>query len=168
MLRLTRQGRIPGQVVQFPATRARPPCIERDAVVRLRRFKPRFPPVASHQGESPWLHEDSWMQHRREGCTVWERIGVNKEGGAAGKNHSKLRQSEEGGHLLALLKAKAGARRCFNYLALDYRISQCRDPPMCLVCARSRHKARYCPRSRTAAGALSAAVWHSNCPPVAR
>jgi len=45
--------------------------------------------------------------------------------------------------LLQLLRVKA-EHRCFNYLARDHRITQCRDPPRCILCSKSGHKARLC------------------------
>jgi hypothetical protein len=122
----------------------------RDAVVRPRTFKPRFPPASSHQAKLPWLCEDRWKKWSREDMSVWSRLGATNAAtpsildrlGAGGS---------EGNHFLALLKAKAGARRCFNCLASDHRISQCRDPPRCLICSRSGHKARSCPRRRALA-----------------
>jgi hypothetical protein len=45
----------------------------------------------------------------------------------------------------ALLKSK-DVGKCFNCFARDHRISGCRDPPRCLLCGRSGHKARYCAR----------------------
>jgi hypothetical protein len=65
--------------------------------------------------------------------------------------NAPLAPGGEGGRWLALLKAKAGDRRCLNCLASDHRISQCRDPPRCLSCSRSGHKARFCPWRRALA-----------------
>ena len=32
----------------------------------------------------------------------------------------------------------------FKCFARDHRIAQCRDPPRCLLCSKSGHKARFC------------------------
>ncbi|KAF8718507.1 hypothetical protein HU200_025278 [Digitaria exilis] len=116
----------------------------RDALMQPRTFKPRFPKVSSHHGEHVWLQEK--VQAPRNGTVpVWERLGAK-----ASSIHQRLgppsseSQRSEGGHFLMLLKAKAGDRRCFNCLALDHRISQCRDPPKCILCNRSGQKARFC------------------------
>lgn len=121
----------------------------RDALVKPRTFKPRFPAVSSHQ--EGWLQEERRRSApgSRRG-SVWERLGAGRSKpsihqwlGPRGSSGEVLKQG--GGHLLALLKAKAGARRCFNCFALDHRISQCRDPPRCILCSRFGHKARFCP-----------------------
>ena len=46
-------------------------------------------------------------------------------------------------NLLLLLRAKA-ENKCFNCFACDHRIADCRDPPRCILCSKSGHKARYC------------------------
>ncbi|CAN6238691.1 unnamed protein product [Urochloa humidicola] len=117
----------------------------RDAVVRPRTFKPRFPKASSHHGEGAWLQEVSKGQARGGVKTVRERLGAGSSS-LIRRGAGSFSQRKEDTHLLALLRARAGARRCFNCLATDHRIAQCRDPPKCLCCSRSGHKARSCPR----------------------
>ncbi|CAN6374364.1 unnamed protein product [Urochloa humidicola] len=151
----TGTARACGPAAGDPGTshRGAKPLSYRDAVMRPRTFKPRFPRESSHQEKQAWLHELSWKEQRGAAISVWERLGATElrvpsilERLSVGhSNHS------DGSHLLALLRAKAGDRRCFNCFASDHRISQCRDPPRCLTCSRSGHKARDCPRRRAAA-----------------
>ncbi|CAO2206344.1 unnamed protein product [Urochloa humidicola] len=135
----------------------------RDVVVKPRTFKPRFP--ARHE-KLDWLHEGSWKEGRREGRSVRERLEAREVRApsildrlSVGLTNQGL-QTQKGWEslFLVLVKAKAGARRCFNCFALDHRISQCRDPPKCLHCSRSGHKARFCPRRRGSEADPSAAV----------
>ncbi|CAL4966005.1 unnamed protein product [Urochloa decumbens] len=51
--------------------------------------------------------------------------------------------------------------RCYNCLASDHRIAVCRDPPKCILCSRSGHKARLCPRR---APATPTAIWRPRAP----
>lgn len=134
------------------AMAARPGRSFRDVLASPRTFKPRFPKDSSHQlGDQVWLQEDSWKASRHGTASVWGRLRARRS-----SIHDRLGPSRQqfgvgmqqsGGHLLSLLKAKAGVRRCFNCLASDHRISQCRDPPTCILCSRSGHKARFCPRA---------------------
>jgi hypothetical protein len=97
----------------------------RDAVVRSRTFRPRFPPEGSHRR---WLNQDSWRKRGRKDNSVWDCLGNNTFTGLAvldrlSTSQGQLASSEEGSRWLTLLKAKVGDRRCFNCLASDHRIS---------------------------------------------
>ncbi|CAL4936175.1 unnamed protein product [Urochloa decumbens] len=146
------------KVSEFPAAPTQGPVARRvsykDALLKPRTFRPRFPPVSSHHGKEVWLQEE------RRGARRGTEAGAPsfREGNTATGQHS-VEPRKEDSHYLVLLKKKAGDQRCFNCFASGHRISQCRDPPKCLVCSRFGHKARYCPRRRapSAAAAASAA-----------
>lgn len=125
----------------------------RDAVLRPRTFRPRFPLDSSHRSGQRWLHENNWRKGSRAVNSVWGRLGARDSRAPSifdrlSTKPSPAGRSGEESHMLCLLKAKAGVRCCFNCFATDHRISFCRDPPRCLVCSRSGHKARFCPRRR--------------------
>ncbi|KAF8781114.1 hypothetical protein HU200_001091 [Digitaria exilis] len=125
------------------------------------------PPVGTGARAGPAL-EVRETPPRRGPSSVWGRLdalprSVHDRLGARilpvhqrlGQRYSPEGPGAVGGHLLSLLKAKASDRRCFNCFALDHRISQCRDPPKCILCSRSGHKARYCPNPSTSRSACS-------------
>ncbi|CAL4928830.1 unnamed protein product [Urochloa decumbens] len=146
----------------------------RDALVRPRTFRPRFPAASSAQDKQIWLHEERRNTRRgaRSGDTVSRGRRLESKGGAPsvldrlGADFSTHQPGES--HLLTLLKAKAGIWRCFNCLASDHRISQCRDPPKCLICSRSGHKARICPRRLDIGASRRPAVLPTSPVPVPR
>ncbi|CAL4996949.1 unnamed protein product [Urochloa decumbens] len=147
------------RISEIPAAPAQGPVARResykDALLKPRTFRPRFPPIQSHQGKEVWLQEVCRGARRGGAGSVWSRLGaagapsIREETTAAGQH------KREDSHFLVLLKKRAGDRRCFNCFASGHRISQCRDPPKCLVCFRSGHKARFCPRRRGAPAAAA-------------
>ncbi|CAL4964633.1 unnamed protein product [Urochloa decumbens] len=99
----------------------------KEALMGVRTFKPRFD---SARGPEEW-RENAGRQHRTR-ATVWSRLGERVDEGRPNNG------------FLQLLKEKA-VGRCFNCFARDHRIAVCRDPPRCVLCSRSGHKARLCP-----------------------
>ncbi|CAL4926573.1 unnamed protein product [Urochloa decumbens] len=116
------------------------PLSYRDAMVRPRTFKPRFPASCSHDHQQ-WFTEHSLGGGRRDLSAVWSRPGRGRSfhDGDGGRLH----RSYEGGWLRTL-RAKAG-KGCFNCLSSGHFIADCRDPPRCLLCFRFGHKAGRCP-----------------------
>ncbi|CAO2142374.1 unnamed protein product [Urochloa humidicola] len=108
-----------------------------DALVGAKTFKPRFDAL---------LRLEEWRVNsarRAKRPSVWARLGSKQMGiherpGGQVVNHNGF---------LELLRTKA-VGRCFNCLARDHRIVECRDPPRCVLCSRSGHKARFCPSRR--------------------
>ncbi|CAO1943969.1 unnamed protein product [Urochloa humidicola] len=132
------------------------PSSYRDAVVKPRTFKPRFP-ASSSQAQQQWFSAES-MGARRTASTVWSRLGP---GGGSHDGAGGRLPGSNGGGWLETLKAKAG-RRCYNCLSSGHFIAVCRDPPRCLRCFRFGHKAARCdslphsaPRIATAASRAS-------------
>ncbi|CAL4970140.1 unnamed protein product [Urochloa decumbens] len=111
----------------------------KEALVGNRTFKPRFD---SSRKPDEWRENEPRSHPTRS--TVWRRLGPRQEsihdrlGGRVRKEPLDI----NGFHLL--LKKKA-VGRCYNCLASDHRIAACRDPPRCILCSRSGHKARLCP-----------------------
>ncbi|CAN6222528.1 unnamed protein product [Urochloa humidicola] len=114
-------------------------CSYRDALLKPRTFKPRFP-AGEHHGQQRWLTAHS-MGRPRSTSSVWSRLGA--AGGHHGRPERKLPPCN-GASLVETLRAKAGAR-CFNCLSSGHFIASCRDPPRCIHCLRFGHKARRCP-----------------------
>jgi hypothetical protein len=111
----------------------------KDALLRPRTFKPRFP-ASGHVAPQVWLTEDSMGRKKGSPSSVWSRLGPG--GSIQARSGGRLQQSY-GGSLLETLKAKAG-RRCYNCLSAGHFIAPCRDPPRCISCFRFGHKARSC------------------------
>ncbi|CAN6241913.1 unnamed protein product [Urochloa humidicola] len=135
------------------------PSSYRDAVVRPRTFKPRFP-ASSSQDHQQWYTRDS-MGGRKEAQTVWSRLGSAHDG-----TGGKAAGGSNGGSWLATSKAKAG-KRCYNCLSSGHLIAACRDPPRCLRRYRFGHMAARCEylevlsHSRAAAAAFRSAAFAS-------
>ena len=135
----------------------------KDALVGVRTFRPRF--NAAVEARGGWSVERRKV--RRHVATVWDRLepvrSVHDRLGRRGSIHDRLgskgsihgrvvgkpiherlgaRESATGS-LSLLLKAKA-ENKCFNCFARDHRIADCRDPPCCILCSKSGHKARQC------------------------
>ncbi|CAN6236763.1 unnamed protein product [Urochloa humidicola] len=106
----------------------------RDALAGVKTFKPRF---------DSSCRSDEWRENtarRAAKSTVWGRLGPRQV-----SIHDKRGGSETDiNGFLQILKTKAWGR-CFNCFARDHCIAECRDPPRCLLCSRSGHKARFCP-----------------------
>ncbi|CAN6289566.1 unnamed protein product [Urochloa humidicola] len=137
----------PSQLGPVTSAGGKLPFSYKDALVGAKTFKPRFENTK---------RTDEWMEHsarrRPAPATVWARLGTKKGG-----IHDRLGTKQGGIHghewmesahgiigILPLLRARA-VGRCFNCFARDHRIAQCRDPPCCVLCSRSGHKARFCP-----------------------
>lgn len=93
----------------------------RDALVRQRTFKPRFPHDPSRRGDLAWLHE----QRRRP--RLKHHAGSSRTCPLRSGHVASLPRAPPLGaaRWLSLLKAKAG-NRCFNCFASDHRIGECR------------------------------------------
>ena len=131
----------------------RPGATYKEALVGVRTFKPR-----SDMSKQPGEWNDNSLR-RRPARSVWDRLGpwpgaIHERLGA----RVPLGQQDING-FLQILKTKA-VGRCYNCLASDHRIASCRDPPKCILCSRSGHKARRCP------GRAPAAVWRCRAPVV--
>ncbi|RLN38860.1 hypothetical protein C2845_PM01G27360 [Panicum miliaceum] len=135
----------------------------KEALTGARTFKPRFNEETTGGGGGGggvWSVER--RRQRGSRATVWARLG------RTASIHDRLGEREwpikerlgpcspPVGSLLLLLRAKA-VDRCFNCFARDHRIAQCRDPPRCILCSRSGHKARYCKAAVTRGGQVSGA-----------
>ncbi|CAL4992828.1 unnamed protein product [Urochloa decumbens] len=111
----------------------------KEALVGGRTFKPRFD---SSRGPEEW--RENTGRRRPSAPTVWSRLGP-RHGSVHDRLGARVEQNRPGiNGILQLLKEKA-VGRCFNCFARDHRIAVCRDPPRCVLCSRSGHKARYCP-----------------------
>jgi hypothetical protein len=79
-----------------------------------RSFRPRFPPVSSHQGGQWWLQGDNCRKTRGGGPgSVWERLSARGSGvpsilNRLSTNPKFAEQGSAESLLLVLLKAKAG------------------------------------------------------------
>ncbi|CAN6312545.1 unnamed protein product [Urochloa humidicola] len=131
----------------------RPGASYKEALMGVRTFKPRFD-TSKQPGD--WNDNSA---RRRPARSVWGRLGpspasVHDRLSRPGTVHDRLggrvplKQQGISG-FLQILKAKA-VGRCYNCLARDHRIADCRDPPKCILCSRSGHKARLCPRRNPA------------------
>ena len=119
----------------------------KDALTGVRTFKPRFN-AATATGKDGWS-----VQRRKQSDArpmVWDRLGARAAIGI--HDHARERvsakerlgpQNTKDSSLLQLLRVKA-EHRCFKCLVRDHRIAQCRDPPRCILCSKSGHKARLC------------------------
>ncbi|CAL4951887.1 unnamed protein product [Urochloa decumbens] len=144
------RGKAPAQELREVTGRSelRPCASYKEALVGTRTFKPRFD--TSRRPEE-WNDNSSRLRSAR--LSVWGRLGprprsVHDQLGV----RTQLGQQQDTNGFLQILKAKA-VGRCFNCLARDHRIASCRDPPRCILCSRSGHKAKYCP------GRAPTAVW---------
>ncbi|CAN6164517.1 unnamed protein product [Urochloa humidicola] len=79
----------------------------------------------------------SWPMHGERRVPVHQRLGPRTTAASIPD-------------LASIFKQRA-AGRCFNCLASDHKIHQCRDPPKCILCLRFGHRARYCPSPPTTA-----------------
>ncbi|CAL5019139.1 unnamed protein product [Urochloa decumbens] len=119
------------------------------------------------RGHQVWYTEESMGGKRRTAPAIWSRLGPG--GGIHGVTSGQPRSN--GGGWLATLKAKAGAKRCYNCLSAGHFIAACRDPPRCLHCSRFGHKAfgcHYLPRSAFSSRAAAAAAACSPTAPAPR
>lgn len=66
-----KQRKIPSIVVK-PTTQR---VSYKDALLKPRIFKPRFPKDKSHRGEQVWHYETKRQAQRRTTATVWSRLG---------------------------------------------------------------------------------------------
>ncbi|RLM75502.1 hypothetical protein C2845_PM15G25150 [Panicum miliaceum] len=119
----------------------------KEALTGVRTFKPRLNANTAGAGEGGWsAAERRKVSDRR--ATVWARLGgragsIQDRLGGKASIHDRLgSRVPPASNLLQLLRAKAGDR-CYNCFARDHRIAQCRDPPRCVLCSKSGHKARY-------------------------
>ena len=87
---------------------------------------------------------------------VWSRLGARQgsfHGGGSGRVATFMDRlgprMPAGNSFLQLLRSKADGR-CYNCFARDHRIAHCRDPPRCVLCYKSGHKARYWKNSSAA------------------
>jgi len=107
----------------------------------IHRHKPRI----DEEGFQEVKEKYWWRKGRRP---VHSRLGpkVNAPGGRIPVRERlgerPFPEARTGG-FLQLLKTKA-AGKCFRCLAADHTIAVCRDPPRCILCSRSGHKARFC------------------------
>ncbi|CAL5018605.1 unnamed protein product [Urochloa decumbens] len=142
-----------GTVAPSVRSALRPGASYKEALVGVRTFKPRFD---ASRGPEEW--NDNTAQ-RRPGRSVWGRLGpspssvherLSRNGSVYDRLGERVPAAQAGinGYLHAL-KAKA-VGRCYNCFASDHRIAVCRDPPKCILCSRSGHKARYCPSRASA------------------
>lgn len=113
----------------------------------LKTFKPRFNQSKGLDAEG-WRRDVGRLDKNR--TSIWRRLGP-KVGNihdclgdrvVAIKDRLGPRQSSST-NFLQLLKVKATGC-CFNCFAKNHRIAECRDPPKCILCFRSGHKARHC------------------------
>lgn len=103
----------------------------KDALLKSKTYKPHHIPssaTVSHQWHEVQSRKDDRIQR-----SVWSRLGsvrrsIQDNRSGTGGVWNRLQPGLREGHLLALLKAKAG-HRCFNCLASDHQIAHCRDPP---------------------------------------
>lgn len=107
----------------------------------VRTFKPRF-----EKSKRPEEWNDNSARQRKDQSSVWGRLGPQ-----AATVHDRLGERVPPGQgdingYLQLLKART-VGRWYNCFASDHRIALCRDPPRCILCSRSGHKARSCPNS---------------------
>ncbi|CAL4935232.1 unnamed protein product [Urochloa decumbens] len=72
------------------------------------------------------------------------RLCGGRLGPRVGGFHGRGDSSSSVNGFLHLLRERA-VGRCFNCFARDHRIASCRDPPRCVLCSKSGHKARFCP-----------------------
>ncbi|CAN6276982.1 unnamed protein product [Urochloa humidicola] len=121
----------------------------KDALLRPRTFRPRFPDTHHHG----WYNEFSMGGPKK--ASVRSRLG------SSGSKQVRLAAStfngvppggSAGSYWHQRLRAKAG-NKCFNCLGAGHSIASCRDPPRCLLCLRFGHKARFCPAHRVAPSA---------------
>lgn len=91
-------------------------------------------------------------------CPVHDRLG---------EKVSSEQSSINGYGYSQLMKARA-VGKCYNCFASDHCIAFCRDPPRCILCSRSGHKARSCPNSaHRRRPTLAPPVWRRRVPEVA-
>jgi hypothetical protein len=94
--------------------------------------------VVQGAGERPWkVQRRRWWWRKEKRVGVMASQGDFNAGEARGAGGQQLRD---------LLKKKA-AGRCYKCLARGHRVSNCRDPPTCLLCEKPGHKARWCTAS---------------------
>lgn len=131
----------------------------KDVLLKPRTFKPSFPRVPSDHAEHGWFHEvRRRTPSRKRAASVWLRLGAGQRHIQDGLGERSIQASKPctSKHWLQLLKAKAG-NRCFNCLAPDHCIGDCRDPPRCILCLSFGHKARCC-RSTASASSVPSSV----------
>ncbi|CAL4969089.1 unnamed protein product [Urochloa decumbens] len=138
----------------------RPGASYKEALVGVRTFKPRFD---TSKRPEEW---NDYSPRRRPARSVWGRLGPSPgtvqdrlahRGSAFDRLGERVPLGQQGNGYLQILKTKA-VGRCYNCLASDHRIAACRDPPKCILCSRSGHKARRCPRR------APAAIWRRRAP----
>ncbi|CAO2203873.1 unnamed protein product [Urochloa humidicola] len=148
-------GRAPPRSVTGAGERL--PVSFKDVLVGAKTFKPRFDNTKKPE---EWT-ENTARRRPAAPSTVWARLGPMQRGIHDRLGERGVQKTHNINGVLPLLKARA-VGRCFNCFASDHRIAQCRDPPRCVLCSRSGHKARSCPTHR--APSAPAPVWRRRFP----
>ena len=122
----------------------------KEALLRGRAFKTANNQRRSSHGRFEWQEVGSRKKGSNAGASVWSRLGAGQQSvfDRLGKKVTSIfdklgPRTPMGENWLDILKTKV-AGRCFNCFARDHRIAECRDPPKCILCSRSGHKARFC------------------------
>ena len=121
--------------------------------MRPKTFKPRTSLARSASGEYLWCKVGSTRASKSsDRPPVWARLGA-RQGSIHDRLGRKITSVKDRlgprippSDFTSLLRARAEGR-CFNCFAPDHRIAQCRDPPKCIMCSRSGHKAKHCSSS---------------------
>ncbi|KAG2624172.1 hypothetical protein PVAP13_3KG109800 [Panicum virgatum] len=105
--------------------------------------------MASTHRSRPRIDEDGYEEvrgrywWRKERRPVHSRLGPRARIPVKERLGPRVQVESKTSDYLQLLRVKA-AGRCFRCLAPDHVIADCRDPPRCILCTKSGHKARYC------------------------
>lgn len=103
-------------------------------------------PILRHASYKDAVKSHSTRFWRRKDVVEegWTEVTTRRSKEATNRQYNPARGQVQQPDLLQLLRTKASGR-CFNCFARDHRIAQCRDPPRCVLCSRSGHKAKLCP-----------------------
>ncbi|RLN09613.1 PHD finger protein [Panicum miliaceum] len=142
-----------GVTPQLSQDGSSPPALVRfEAPARLKSVVCR-PPQLSTNPSSSWRAGAAAPSSRRGLSPKWVSVKSKAErrGRAITFLSSAVTRSPRGeptgvnGARPAFAYKEWLVGRCFWCLASDHKIAQCRDPPKCFECRRSRHLARWCP-----------------------